>query len=47
MCYGNANVETDRNTEGKTIVAMEIAGAEAIPECNTNPVEIDQTKRED
>jgi hypothetical protein len=30
-----------------TIVAMEIAGAEAIPECNTQAQEIPQEKKND
>lgn len=49
MCYGNymACEMAEKEKQERTIVAMEIAGAEAIPECNTRPTEIDQSRKDD
>lgn len=41
MGYPNDENEQDGQ---RVVVAMEIAGAESIPECNTRPTEIDQSK---
>lgn len=41
MGYPQNNNEQDNQ---RVVVAMEIAGAESIPECNTRPTEIDQNK---
>lgn len=36
----------NNENEERVVVAMEIAGAESIPECNTKPTEISQKDRD-